>query len=140
MEKSFNIIEQFALKIGNVKKKAQRENSEILKPFNLSGMHSMFINLLHFKGAKTLKEISDCLKCDKAFITRVVKDLEAKGLIQNDKQDEKQRKFKVFLTKEGEEIAQKTTAAAKERYEQIAKRLDENEWQTLFSLLDRLTE
>ena len=39
-----------------------------------------------------------------------------------------------------EDSMRKRLSATKERYEQIAKRLDENEWQILFSLLDRLTE
>ncbi len=52
-----------------------------------------------------MKQLSECLYFDKANTTRAIKFLEDKGYVYDDRESRTSRKYNIYLTDEGKEIA-----------------------------------
>ena len=88
----------------------------------------------------TAKQLIDLARIDKSTISRAIKQLESRGLIEL-KADEKDRRSKVlFLTKEGREIYKKLSVSAKAWEKSLLKDLSEQERVTLKAVLHKLNE
>lgn len=86
--------------LNKIIKKLHKVSDKILKQYNLSRFHYIYLLCL-FKNSEGLKltELTDLSGFDRANTTRVINDLENKGLIVRDKQTDK--KYKVKLTEKG---------------------------------------
>lgn len=93
----------FPVFLNKILKKLQKVSDNILKQYNLSKFHYTYLLCLYKKteGLK-LTELTELSGFDRANTTRVVNDLEIKGLVERDKQSE--RKYNVKLTEKGLEI------------------------------------
>tara|TARA_Y100001956_G_C4095034_1_gene174782 strand:- start:755 stop:1174 length:420 start_codon:yes stop_codon:yes gene_type:complete len=88
----------------------------------------------------TAKQLIDLARIDKSTISRAIKQLESRGLIEL-KADEKDKRSKVlFLTKEGREIYKKLSVSAKAWEKSLLKDLSEQERVTLKAVLHKLNE
>lgn len=88
----------------------------------------------------TAKQLIDLARIDKSTISRAIKQLESRGLIEL-KADEKDKRSKVlFLTKEGHEIYKKLSVSAKAWEKSLLKDLSEQERVTLKAVLHKLNE
>ncbi|MEQ3514630.1 MarR family transcriptional regulator [Pseudoalteromonas sp. BZB3] len=88
----------------------------------------------------TAKQLIELARIDKSTISRAIKQLESRGLIEL-KADEKDKRSKVlFLTKEGREIYKKLSVSAKAWEKSLLKDLSEQERVTLKAVLHKLNE
>ncbi|MFY8299224.1 MarR family winged helix-turn-helix transcriptional regulator [Pseudoalteromonas sp. SS15] len=88
----------------------------------------------------TAKQLIDLARIDKSTISRAIKQLESRGLVEL-RADEKDKRSKVlFLTKEGREIYKKLSVSAKAWEKSLLKDLSEEERVTLKAVLHKLNE
>ncbi len=88
----------------------------------------------------TAKQLIDLARIDKSTISRAIKQLESRGLVEL-KADERDKRSKVlFLTKEGREIYKKLSVSAKAWEKSLLKDLSEQERVTLKAVLHKLNE
>ena len=83
----------------------RRVVANCVKDFGLNAIHAEYLIALNLREGMTLVELSKFLDVDTANTNRVVKTLREKGLVYDDRQDEKSKGFKVYLTEEGIELA-----------------------------------
>ena len=76
----------------------------LLDRYSLSKLHIGYLKML-LVGPATLKELTQELCVDKANTTRAIVGLRESGLITDDREDDVSRKYNVFLTPEGKELA-----------------------------------
>ena len=115
-------IDFFPVYIGKLKKEIQKKMNNLLSPYNLTSIHSMYLLLLNksYSGL-TLSELTAGVDVDKANTTRVINDLEKKGYVYRDNTKLNERKYKIFLTEKGEDIANIVQDYMIEKREQILK-------------------
>ena len=88
----------------------------------------------------TAKQLIELARIDKSTISRAIKQLESRGLVEL-RADEKDKRSKVlFLTKEGREIYKKLSVSAKAWEKSLLKYLSEEERVILKAVLNRLNE
>lgn len=116
-----------------------RDYGEFLKPYGLSKIHSFYLLCLHKRpdGIK-LKELSEIVGCDKANTSRAIADLQDKGIVCKDTDNDIEKKYMVMLTSEGREIANKFAELVKVNVTNVLSRLSKNEIDTLKSIINKL--
>jgi len=88
----------------------------------------------------TAKQLIELARIDKSTISRAIKQLESRGLVEL-RADEKDKRSKVlFLTKEGREIYKKLSVSAKAWEKSLLKYLSEEERVILKAVLHKLNE
>ena len=116
-----------------------RDYGEFLKPYGLSKIHSFYLLCLHKRpdGIK-LKELSEIVGCDKANTSRAIADLQDKGIVCKDKDNDIEKKYMVMLTSEGREIANKFAELVRVNVTNVLSKLSKNEIDTLKSIINKL--
>lgn len=116
-----------------------RDYGEFLKPYGLSKIHSFYLLCLHKRpdGIK-LKELSEIVGCDKANTSRAIADLQDKGIVCKDTDNDIEKKYMVMLTSDGREIANKFAELVKVNVTNVLSRLSKNEIDTLKSIINKL--
>lgn len=94
--------------LSRIKKKTQNYLNISLKPYGIGGVHAVYIMELFFKGKLTLSELTFNLDLDKANTTRVISELEGKGIVVKEKKEGFVKKLKYYLTEKGKKVALKT--------------------------------
>ena len=116
-----------------------RDYGEFLKPYGLSKIHSFYLLCLHKRpdGIK-LKELSEIVGCDKANTSRAIADLQDKGIVCKDTDNDIEKKYMVMLTSEGREVANKFAELVRVNVTNVLSRLSKNEIDTLKSIINKL--
>lgn len=134
-------FDEFSITMSNLKKRMFKNMTMILKPHDLSGMHAMYLlRLWHEEQGLTLMEMTRQLRMHRANTTRVVRDLVQKGYAVCDKTQEGQRKYKVRLTELGSKVAEELHVGMEAVRDETKKKLTDEEWKTLLSLLNKLAD
>ena len=100
-------LQSIIICLSKIKKNSIKAQEKLLKPYNLSSRYIGYIMALSEGDGMTMKELSDTLGVDPANTTRVISTLTEMGYVDNDCRKEGSRKFNVFLTQEGKDIADK---------------------------------
>lgn len=110
--------------------------SDSLACFGLTHFHAKYISHLYRHKQMTMRELTENIGVDKANTTRVMRDLQAKGLVE--RASGGIRNYALRLSNKGREIAEHF----KQRIENITKKIFANfsdeERVTLFTLLNKL--
>ena len=118
----------------------QKQMSEQMKHFGLSSGHVFY--LLSLKDGPprgiTLKELSTDCANNKAHTTRIIADLEEKGYVQREYEQGMQKKFRIRLTPQGEEISQRIKAGMQKQHEVVFSCLSDEEYEELLRLLKKI--
>ena len=130
----------FPVVLDRIKKQIQKSVKNVLREYGLSGAHGMYLFTLYQKGPLTMKELSQYTGTDKANTTRVIADLHDKGFIYDDRPEKYSRKYKVYLTKQGNTAAQAVEQAMKEFRETMFRCLSEEEKEQLSSILRKIVD
>ena len=85
----------------------RKNMTEIVSDYGLTSAHAIYLIALHLRDGQTLVSLSRFLDLDTANTNRVVKVLREKGLIYDDRKSESSKKYSIFLTEEGHELAAK---------------------------------
>lgn len=118
-----------------------KQYDECLKPYGLSKIHGFYLLTL-FKNMRglTLNEMNDYIGCDKANTSRAVADLEDKGIIIKDVQENTEKKFIVRLSDKGKAIAKKFAEYSKKFVEKCLSKLSIDESSEFMRLIKKIVE
>ena len=110
----------------------------MLKPFNLTSRHAGYIMALSNGNGMTMKALSETLCVDPANTTRVIAFLDEMGYVTNDCKKEGCRKFNVFLTEKGKQVAQEMKKSVACHSLEIMDPLSDDEKRTFVTLLFKM--
>ena len=85
----------------------RKNMTEIVSEYGLTSAHAVYLIALHLRDGQTLVSLSRFLDLDTANTNRVVKVLREKNLIYDDRKSESSKKYAIYLTDEGHQLASK---------------------------------
>jgi len=118
-----------------IKKNYSNETSQ----YNIAPEQRAILQLLKNDNLINQTAIAKLLGKDKTTISRAINALEKKDLIQRKSIKENKRANQITLTKEGEDILERTQMVVKDFREHFHSKLNKEEIKTLFMLLNKLT-
>ena len=115
----------------------QKRLQPILDRYGLSKVHIAYLVALD-AGQTTLRCLSDDLGMDKANTTRAMNGLREAGLAEDDRQSENSRKYNVFLTEGGKDLAKELKAELEGAYGQYMEGISDEEIRLTLDILDHI--
>lgn len=77
-----------------------------LAQYDLTSSHAFYLIALNLQGPQTLLELSDFLDIDPGNTNRVIRLLTEMGLVDDDRESPRSKKYRVFLTEKGKELSE----------------------------------
>ena len=109
----------------------------LLDRHGLSKLHIGYLKML-LDGPATLKTLTQELCVDKANTTRAIIGLRESGLIDDDREDDSSRKYNVFLTSKGMELALKLNAIMDKAFDDYTKEISREEMHALLQTFKKI--
>ncbi len=81
--------------------------TSIVEPYGLTHAHAIYLIALRLQDGQTMVGLSHFLDMDTANTNRVIKVLREKELVCDDRKSESNKKYRIFLTEPGKELADK---------------------------------
>ncbi len=85
----------------------RKNMTSIVEPYGLTHAHAIYLIALKLQDGQTMVGLSHFLDLDTANTNRVIKVLRQKGLVYDDRKSESNKKYRIFLTDEGKELAER---------------------------------
>lgn len=85
----------------------RKNMTSIVEPYGLTHAHAIYLIALKLQDGQTMVGLSHFLDLDTANTNRVIKILRQKGFVYDDRKSESNKKYRIFLTDEGKELAEK---------------------------------
>ena len=85
----------------------RKNMTSIVEPYGLTHAHAIYLIALKLQDGQTMVGLSHFLDLDTANTNRVIKVLRQKGLVYDDRKSESNKKYRIFLTEEGKELAER---------------------------------
>lgn len=104
----------------------KQQLNKVLKHVGLQHQHWHALKLLYFNDASSPGEIADCMHIQKPLATRLIDDLEARGLIERTVNTLDRRRFDLVLTETGRITTEKGFKAFHNLPERLTKALHDN--------------
>lgn len=89
--------------------------NQTMAKYGLTSAHSYYLIALDIQDGQTQRELSRFLDMDPANTNRVVKVLTQKGFVKDDRPTPTAKKYKIWLTDSGREVADEVMADSQER-------------------------
>lgn len=125
--------------LNKMSKNFNRDYGEFLKPYGLSKIHSLYLLCLHKrKDGMKLKELNEVIGCDKANTSRAISDLQEKGIICRNTENENEKKYLVKLTEHGYNVSTKFAELVKQNVNKVISKLTKEEMSTLIGIFKKL--
>jgi DNA-binding MarR family transcriptional regulator len=118
---------------------AQSYISDKLKNYNIGSGQYIFLTALYQRDGISQEELSRSLLIDKANTARAISKLEAHGYVVRKQNAKDKRAYHVFLTNKAKELKPKLFDALASMTNIFLSDIGEQEKDTLFMLLDRMT-
>ncbi len=83
----------------------RKNMNEMLSDYGLTSAHATYLIALNLQDGQTLVSLSRFLDLDPANTNRVIKTLRDLGHVYDDRETPRSRKYSIFLTESGKEIA-----------------------------------
>ncbi|MCL2148440.1 MAG: MarR family winged helix-turn-helix transcriptional regulator [Methanomassiliicoccaceae archaeon] len=83
----------------------RKNMTKIVSEHGLTSAHSIYLVALNLQDGQTMVQLSRFLDLDPANTNRVVKTLKEKGFVYDDRKTETSKKYSVYLTESGRELA-----------------------------------
>lgn len=109
-----------------------------LRDFDITSEQWGILSRLLYKGGCSQKELSVDTYKEQAAITRTLAILEDKGLVERERSTVDRRESLVFITAAGEQLMRRTLPCAKQHEDELRAILQQEEIETLQSLLRKL--
>lgn len=84
----------------------RKNMTAIVEPYGLTHAHAIYLIALALQDGQTMVGLSRFLDLDTANTNRVIKVLREKGFVYDDRKSESNKKFHIYLTDEGRELAE----------------------------------
>ncbi len=112
-----------------------------MKKYGLKGAcATILITMLRRTDGITAAELSDICGKDKADVSRMLSNLEAKGLIYKDDINNVHYRTLLFLTKEGFDAANNVQDCASRAVEFAGREISDDDREIFYSILDKITQ
>lgn len=85
----------------------RKNMTSIVEPYGLTHAHAIYLIALRLQDGQTMVGLSHFLDMDTANTNRVIKILREKELVCDDRKSESNKKYRIFLTDSGKELADK---------------------------------
>lgn len=85
----------------------RKNMTSIVEPYGLTHAHAIYLIALRLQDGQTMVGLSHFLDMDTANTNRVIKILREKELVCDDRKSESNKKYRIFLTESGKELADK---------------------------------
>lgn len=135
-----NNFEKFITVISKINRYIQKiERNEMVKR-GYKGAFAQYLAVLkRCEDGLTSSELCDICDKDKAAVSRIIAEMEEKGLIEREKKNVRSYRSKIVLTGKGKEIANYVEERSKAAMAVVSKGvMDENQRDVLYSTLDIL--
>lgn len=83
----------------------RKNMTEVVSPYGLTSAHAVYLIALKLQDGQTLVSLSRFLDLDTANTNRVIKVLREKGFVYDDRKTENSKKYFIYLTEAGQELA-----------------------------------
>lgn len=83
----------------------KKNMTDLVSDYGITGAHAIYLIALRLQDGQTLVEISRFLDLDTSNTNRVVKVLRDEGLIYDDRKSDSNKKYRIFLTEKGAQLA-----------------------------------
>lgn len=123
-------------KINQIANKINNKFSHLLQTYNIAPEQRAALEIIKYEKDVNQTKIANILGKDKTTISRTIATLEKKGFISKVQIDK--RTNHIELTKEGEEILEKSALIVKEFRTMLSSELEENEVNKLVELLEKV--
>jgi len=133
-------FEQFSYVISGINRQIQKiERAEMIKR-GYKGAFAQYLATLHrYEAGLTAKELCEICDKDKAAVSRILAEMEEKGLVEREKKVVRTYRSKITLTEKGRETAEFVAARAKLAISAVSDEvMDEQQREVLYSTLDAL--
>jgi DNA-binding MarR family transcriptional regulator len=114
------------------------ELSRLFRPFNLTFEQVALLHILTMKNGISQKEISKSVYKDQANITRILRRLLDKGLVERKNSDKDKRLNLVFITEKGRALLRQLVPLKEPFMERMVGDMPEADQDMLKSLLEKL--
>lgn len=118
----------------------RRFMAERLKPFDLVGYSYLLILSLSRHPGESQDFLAARHAIDKGNAAHMVKQLVKLGYVRRETDPEDRRRYKLFLTGRGEEMASIIRTATSEWNHKISEGFTNSEWQILYGFLQRILD
>ncbi len=108
-----------------------KDLDERVKKYGLNSHHVQYLMALNIRDGQTLVGLSKFLDIDNGNTHRVVKFLKENGLVYDDRKDDKSKKYHIFLTDRGREVADEIAECVAELNRQYFSELSKEEVQVM---------
>ncbi|MBR4226732.1 MAG: hypothetical protein IKR86_08220 [Candidatus Methanomethylophilaceae archaeon] len=104
-----------------------KDLDECVKKYGLNSHHVQYLMALSIHDGQTLVGLSKFLDIDNGNTHRVVKFLKENGFVYDDRKDSRSKKYHIFLTERGRQVAEEITEAVSELNRQYFSELTSEE-------------
>lgn len=118
----------------------RRTMAKVLENTGLSSSHAYYMIALNLEGPQTLVQLSKFLDMDLSTSNRIYKTLKEKGMIADDRISPSSKKFCIFLTPKGKEIADRVMIETQNTVNGYFEGVDQNHISIVRSVLVKVLE
>jgi len=130
-------FEQFSQTISGIYRDILKIEKEEMEKHGFRGSYALYLSLmLRYPGGITATHLSELCDRDKAGISRVIADMEEKGLVKRENLRDNLYRAKLVLTPEGRRAAQIVRAKAKLAVEQATVGLRDEDRAVMYACLE----
>lgn len=133
---AYELQVSIGFKINQIANKINNKFSHLLQTYNIAPEQRAALEIIKYEKDVNQTKIANILGKDKTTISRTIATLEKKGFISKVQIDK--RTNHIELTKEGEEILEKSALTVKEFRTMLSSELEENEVNKLVELLEKV--
>ena len=133
-------FEQFSYVISGIHRQIQKiERAEMIKR-GYKGAFAQYLATLHrYEEGLTATELCEICDKDKAAVSRIIAEMEEKGLVERQKKVVRTYRSKITLTEKGKETAEFVAERAKLAISTVSDEvMDDRQREMLYSTLDKL--
>lgn len=132
--------ERFSLAIGEIERCRHKLTADEMEKYDLSSPHAVYLNALYqYEEGITAAKLGELILRDKADVSRIIGQMEKKGLVRKEATGSNMYRARIKLTEEGKEAALHVRERAALAVELAGAGLSEAERETFYYALERIT-
>ena len=132
--------ERFSLAIGEIERYRHKLTADEMEKYGLSSPHAVYLNALYqYDEGITAAKLGELILRDKADVSRIIGQMEKKGLVRKEATGSNMYRARIKLTEEGKEAALHVRERAALAVELAGAGLSEEERETFYYALERIT-
>ena len=130
-------FEQFSFVISGINRYIQKiERDEMIKYGYKGAFAQYLVTIQHYPEGITAAQLCEICDKDKAAVSRIVAEMEEKGLVTRSSGSARLYKARITLTDEGKRAADYVSQRARAAVKAVGSELDDSDRAALYSMLD----